>query len=112
MVLPSEFGTRRKWYFPVTDSIAYCRRILFPKSKTEEITDSVVALNLNEDELKFEDADVKDERRRVLENAHDPRSPLIMKQMRKVYAGRGGSGKKLAVKDVTVAVEEGVIFGL
>jgi ABC-type Na+ transport system ATPase subunit NatA len=32
--------------------------------------------------------------------------------MRKVYAGRGGAGPKLAVKDVTLAVEEGIVFGL
>jgi ABC-type multidrug transport system ATPase subunit len=32
--------------------------------------------------------------------------------MRKVYAGRGGAGPKLAVKDVTFAVEKGITFGL
>jgi ABC-type multidrug transport system ATPase subunit len=32
--------------------------------------------------------------------------------MRKVYPGRGGRGPKLAVKDVTLAVEKGIVFGL
>jgi len=32
--------------------------------------------------------------------------------MRKVYSGRGGLGEKIAVKDVTLAVEKGIIFGL
>jgi ABC-type multidrug transport system ATPase subunit len=35
-----------------------------------------------------------------------------MRNMRKVYAGRGGQGPKLAVRDVTLAVEEGITFGL
>ena len=38
--------------------------------------------------------------------------PLIMKNMRKLYAGRGGVGPKLAVKDVTLAVEKNTVFGL
>jgi ABC-type branched-subunit amino acid transport system ATPase component len=35
-----------------------------------------------------------------------------MKNMRKIYPGRGGLGPKLAVKDVTLAVEKDLIFGL
>lgn len=60
----------------------------------------------------MEDKDVKDERSRVLNNEHDPACPLIMKNMRKIYPGRGGLGPKLAVKDVTLAVESDIVFGL
>jgi len=35
-----------------------------------------------------------------------------MKNMRKVYRRRGGAGPKLAVKDVTFAVEKGITFAL
>lgn len=60
-----------------------------------------------------EDADVKVERKRVLTNDFDAsRTPLLLVGMRKVYGGRAGKGPKVAVKDVTYAVQEGVIFGL
>ncbi|CAG8568180.1 5409_t:CDS:10 [Diversispora eburnea] len=63
--------------------------------------------DIDEDETKFEDLDVKEERQRVLEDAYDPDSPLIIKRMRKAY-----SSGKLAVKDVTFAVDRNIIFGL
>ena len=69
-------------------------------------------ITIDDAELKMEDSDVKAERVRVLNRENDPNSPLIMRHMRKMYPGRGGLGPKLAVKDVTLAVEEGVIFGL
>lgn len=60
-----------------------------------------------------EDADVKAERTRVLLHQFDAaRTPLLLVGMRKVYPSRGGKGPKVAVKDVTLAIEEGVIFGL
>lgn len=54
--------------------------------------------------------DVTEEQQRVLNGSYAPDSPLVVKQMRKVY----GSGKeqKIAVKDVSFAVEKGVVFGL
>ena len=60
----------------------------------------------------MEDQDVKDERERVLKGDYNRKAPLIMKNMRKIYPGRGGLGPKLAVKDVTLAVDQDVIFGL
>ena len=69
-------------------------------------------INIDESELKLEDQDVKDERSRVMKNEYNPTCPLIMKSMRKIYPGRGGLGPKLAVKDVTLAVESDLIFGL
>jgi hypothetical protein len=44
-------------------------------------------------EIEAEDDDVKAERKRVLETTLDSDDyPLIMRNMRKVYAGRGGNG--------------------
>ena len=71
-----------------------------------------VHIQIDEKELSMEDDDVRAERARVTANQYDPDCPLVMKNMRKIYPGRGGLGPKLAVKDVTLAVEEGVIFGL
>ena len=55
---------------------------------------------------------MKDERQRVYKQEFDPACPLIMKNMRKIYPGRGGLGPKLAVRDVTFAVESNLVFGL
>ncbi|CAG8491768.1 7977_t:CDS:10 [Scutellospora calospora] len=70
-------------------------------------TASVRNTKIDPDEVKFEDADVKEERKRVLENNYDIDSPLVMKHMRKVYPNG-----KLAVKDITFAVDRNIIFGL
>ncbi|KAG0262066.1 hypothetical protein DFQ27_002566 [Actinomortierella ambigua] len=63
---------------------------------------------LDAEEVQFEDADVKAERARVLHNQYSADSPLVIKNMRKVYP----TNKKLAVKNVTFAVERDIIFGL
>ncbi|KAG0232000.1 hypothetical protein BGW42_008511 [Actinomortierella wolfii] len=63
---------------------------------------------LDPEEVQFEDADVKAERMRVLHNQYPADSPLVIKNMRKVYP----TNKKLAVKNVTFAVERDIIFGL
>lgn len=62
--------------------------------------------------MKLEDEDVKTERERVDANLFSDKCPLIMKHMRKVYPSRAGAGPKLAVRDVTLAIEEGVVLGL
>lgn len=71
-----------------------------------------IAIDIDAKETQFEDEDVKAERDRVLNATSLRECPLVLKNMRKVYAGRGGQGPKLAVKDVTFAVERNVIFGL
>ena len=117
LVLPSEFGVRLPWYFPFQSISKAVKDWNFKKNnggvdKREE--EMAVALQVDESETKFEDQDVKNERDRVLNRSElkDEEYPLIMRNMRKVYAGRGGQGPKLAVKDVTFAIEEGLIFGL
>nr|KAJ3418189.1 hypothetical protein HK105_000223 [Polyrhizophydium stewartii] len=115
-VLPSEFGVRLPWHFPVTEPLKAIRRssrrrrqgLAFMNSEAE----MAIEIDLNEHETRFEDADVKAERARVDNGEFDAGSPLVVRHMRKVYAGRGGAGPKLAVKDVTFAVEEGIVFGL
>ncbi|KAI8925004.1 hypothetical protein BC831DRAFT_550956 [Entophlyctis helioformis] len=115
-VFPSEFGVRKPWHFPITEPIAAIQKYRRKKANggVDPLSETVlaVAVDVNEAETQFEDADVKAERARVDDQKYDPASPLVMKHMRKVYAGRGGAGPKLAVKDVTFAVEEGIVFGL
>ena len=107
-VLPTEFGVRKPWHFPVTDLL---KKRATPNAKQEE--EMAVAIQIDEKEVQFEDQDVKDERARVISTNFFPEEyPLVMKNMRKVFAGRGGQGPKLAVKDVSFAVEKGITFGL
>ncbi|KAI8927349.1 hypothetical protein BC831DRAFT_549185 [Entophlyctis helioformis] len=113
-IFPTEFGVHKPWHFPVTDVLRAYRRYQRKKAglQTYSEEDLAMSVKIDEKETQFEDADVKAERARIVEGKYDPKCPLIMKNMRKVYAGRGGAGPKLAVKDVTFAVEEGIVFGL
>ena len=101
-IVPSEFGVKKPWHFPITS--------LF-QSKDKKSIQGTVATDAVE--TRFEDQDVRDERERVCsKDFKDSEYPLVMKNMRKAYAGRGGAGPKLAVKDVSFAVEKGITFGL
>ncbi|KAF9413059.1 hypothetical protein BGZ94_000850 [Podila epigama] len=125
-VFPTEFGVRQPWHFIVSGPY---KRLFGKKEKTKraddlegqrrvDATGNGGALSAREriqgeipldpEEVKFEDMDVKQERRRVLADEFAPDCPLVMKNMRKVYP----SNKKLAVKNVTFAVERDTIFGL
>ncbi|KAJ3297206.1 hypothetical protein HK104_000723 [Borealophlyctis nickersoniae] len=113
-VIKSEFGVARKWYWPIQHLLGKGKKKEKERAvagSDEEIGGSNQTL-VRTEELNHEDDDVRAERLRVLSNAHSPASPLIMRGMRKVYQGRSGRGEKLAVKDVTLAVEENVVFGL
>ncbi|TPX33602.1 hypothetical protein SmJEL517_g03582 [Synchytrium microbalum] len=115
-VFPSQFGTRKPWHFIFTEPIDW-----FYRKKRMEANNGIdpksehamaLAITVAPEEVAHEDDDVRAERARVVEKRYPRESPLVMSHMRKVYGGRGGLGPKLAVKDVTLAVEEGVVFGL
>lgn len=55
----------------------------------------------------MEDDDVKQERIRV-QSGQLPPSPLVLRSIHKVYP----DSDKVAVKDITLAVEKDIIFGL
>ncbi|OMJ19519.1 ABC transporter A family member 9 [Smittium culicis] len=95
LTLAGEFGIRRPWHFIFTD--------LFKKQA--EIPRELESYD--ESELEFEDIDVKAERNRTLQNQFPQDNPLVLRRVRKVYP----SGK-IAVKDVTLSIEKGTIFGL
>jgi ABC-type glutathione transport system ATPase component len=115
-VFPSDFGVTKQWHYPITDTINHFktyqkRKKLGQDYRSEAIL--AVQIEINEEELKNEDQDVKDERKRVFDSSFEyEKYPLVVKNMRKVYAGRGGAGPKLACKDVTLGIEKGVTFGL
>ncbi|OZJ06092.1 hypothetical protein BZG36_01131 [Bifiguratus adelaidae] len=105
-VLPSQYGVRKPWHFPVTEF--FQRRQERHAIRDVTLENGPLANDVDPEETQFEDADVKAERARVLRGDYDPSSPLVMKRMRKLY----GAGNKLAVKDMSFAVEPNIIFGL
>ncbi|CAG8709936.1 14386_t:CDS:2, partial [Cetraspora pellucida] len=110
-VLPSEYGIAKPWYFIFTEPYNMIRNRGKKDIKKGENMDIVELekgkAEIDSNEIQFEDDDVKEERKRVLENNYDPDSPLVMKRMRKIYPNG-----KLAVKEVTFAVDRNIIFGL
>ncbi|KAJ3316944.1 hypothetical protein HDU76_001458, partial [Blyttiomyces sp. JEL0837] len=65
--------------------------------------------------IPYEDSDVQAERNRIDQGLYNPSEhPVIIKHLHKKYGSRGGGrkGDKIAVKDVTFAVERGIVFGL
>ncbi|KAJ3117496.1 hypothetical protein HDU96_006590 [Phlyctochytrium bullatum] len=115
-ILPSDFGVRKPWHFPITDPIKAYQKAQRKKANggVDPLSEAnlAVQIKVDEEETKYEDQDVKAERDRISRGDFDPTSPLVVSHMRKVYAGRLGLGPKLAVKDVTFAAEQGLIFGL
>ena len=114
-IFPTEFGIKRPWHFifsePYSAYITFMRKRQNGGVAPDE--EAYLALSIDADETKYEDADVKAERDRLLApDFNGEPYALVMKNMRKVYAGRGGAGPKLAVKDVSIAVEKNTVFGL
>jgi ABC-type multidrug transport system fused ATPase/permease subunit len=104
-VFPSEFGVKRPWHYPISDLIKKFRK----DSPVKVHSSSVI---IEDEKTDLEDADVKAERQRVCSPDFKTNDPLVMRNMRKVYAGRGGSGPKLAVRDVSLSIPKGMTFGL
>jgi hypothetical protein len=96
-VLPQDFGPTRPWNFP----FQYLMEQKIKPSKSD-----LTNIQRYSDELKSEDDDVRDERERITTGQYNPTCPLVIKGMRKKY------GSHLVVKDVTLAVEKGMVFGL
>lgn len=110
-VIPGEYGVRKPWYFPLRSLAQGFRRKRNPHHEDLEgstrlgnAPDESIA---SEEELQYEDNDVREERRRVLAGEYPQDSPLVLNRMRKVYPNG-----KLSVKDITLATEKNQIFGL
>ncbi|TPX33896.1 hypothetical protein SmJEL517_g03315 [Synchytrium microbalum] len=124
LVLPSEFGVQKSWKFPYDDFCKWLKRRRRRRNKGKEPlasgerSSSVTSMNAFTptqsliDLGNMEDESVRIERARVLNGLFDPTSPIVMAGMRKVYPATDGRVPKIAVADVTFAVEEGTCFGL
>jgi hypothetical protein len=110
-VLPNEFGMRKPWHFPISELFA--RNLAKSKTKENASKSDEVNVQIDSEELKYEDSDggclrplaqrntmvllltsanrsclVKAERVRVMAGDYPPNSPLVIKGMRKLYSGR------------------------
>ncbi|KAJ3338428.1 hypothetical protein HDU93_009524 [Gonapodya sp. JEL0774] len=119
MVLPSDYGVRKPFWFPITDLVAFINKKKTEKADidNESIKDKQTAIPIDRVTsvvtIPEEDDDVREERARVIAGRFDAdATPLYMHGMRKVYDGRLGKGPKIAVNSITFAVEEGRVFGL
>ena len=121
LILPSEFGVSESIFFP----LHYIKKTLkqYKRNQLQNHTMNPFhrnseellahAIPISEEETKFEDADVKAERKRVLDCDYDLQSPLVVLNLRKLFKSNLKTAPpKLAVKDVSFAVEKGVVFGL
>ena len=123
-IVPTDFGIRKPWYFPflyIWQALpfhllpsAFIRNgtPLASSKKKEHFKSREFALKVNIDD-DVEDPDVKKERAIVSDPSFDATLyPLVLRNMRKVYAGRGGQPPKLAVRDITLKLDDSTVFGL
>ncbi|KAI9355131.1 P-loop containing nucleoside triphosphate hydrolase protein [Zopfochytrium polystomum] len=110
-VVPSEFGTPRPWNFPVLAAVKYYKyRVQKKQTQPSEV---LLARQISPSPGSLhEDDDVRRERQRVDDSSFPADCPIVIYHMQKVYPPRGGLGPKFAVKDVTLAVERGLVLGM
>ncbi|KAJ1568373.1 hypothetical protein HK405_002593, partial [Cladochytrium tenue] len=112
-VIPSEFGPRRQWHFPVTDLVTWIKNKESSASASGKWETSLAGLSDDDAALEMEDDDVRAERQRVDSGGVPADSPIIISHIRKVYPPRApGMPPKVAVRDVAFAAEKGIVLGL
>jgi ABC-type multidrug transport system fused ATPase/permease subunit len=107
-IIPSEFGYARPWHFPISTFLKRNEQENDMASTLERLKSRNQIKDTKEKDL--EDADVKEERIKVLTSRYPKDIPLLICEMQKTYIN--GKVKKNAVKNVTFAVENGIVFGL
>ncbi|KAH9268391.1 hypothetical protein BASA83_009390 [Batrachochytrium salamandrivorans] len=104
-VIPSEFGSNLPWHYPITSLIGSSK-------KKKSLSEPNLSSPRNDADFAIaENDDVRLERIRVLQRDYSPKAPLVMRNMSKQYINELGQ-KKLAVNDITFAVDNGTVFGL
>ena len=113
-VLPHEYGIRKHPLF----FLQYCwRRNVDHLKQRKVVADLAYSVaqveEVNQESNDLEDEDVKRERLFV-RDIQDSYSnyPLIIKDIRKVYKSVGGKPAKVAVKNLSLHIKKGEIFGL
>ncbi|KAI8051265.1 hypothetical protein BDF22DRAFT_692827 [Syncephalis plumigaleata] len=118
LIMRSEYGVQKPWYFIFTEPFRWIRKKMSNSTVTKHIEsgdgdDNGRAVYEEEEEEEEdteymkEDDDVRAERDRVLKNEYSQLAPVVVKHMRKVYPNG-----KVAVKDITMAIEPNQVFGL
>jgi ABC-type glutathione transport system ATPase component len=107
-VLPSDFGVPKAWYWP----FLYIYQAITPHSTTKdeiEARENALAIEV----IDGEDDDVREERKKIAQSGYPPSTPLIVNQVKKIHKPQSSNvAPKLAVKNLSFAVEERTVFGL
>ncbi|KAJ3191886.1 hypothetical protein HK101_007320 [Irineochytrium annulatum] len=117
-ILPREYGAPLAWHWPISEPVRRIFGAAWKNSVGAQASSSAEALRdaSSSAAVTIEDLDVRRERERVLSGDYDPTAPLVVENMRKLYPSRPGTGRagtpKVAVSGMTLAVEQGVVFGL
>ncbi|CAG8552654.1 4879_t:CDS:2 [Paraglomus occultum] len=106
-VLPSDYDEGKPWHFVFSTLFKKMSGTSETKADRRQSFLESGLWRIDPEDVRSEDDDVREERRRVLENQFLLDSPLVLKRIRKEYPNG-----KLAVKDVTFAVESNMVFGL
>lgn len=110
-VWPQEFGVQKHPLFMVEGLI----KQFIPSIHNQIFNDESTLIGFrDEDELKDEDDDVRQERKTVqsLDKRDYKHYPLVVKDVRKVYPGIGNGKPKIANYNINLKIEEGELFGL
>jgi len=114
-VLPQEYGVPKHPLFFIKDWISVKKTKKKEDSFLKSPTSLAISKNKNNSifNLGKVDEDVKEERAFVarLEEPYNE-YPLVIKNLRKVYKATGGKPEKVAVKDFSLHVGKGEMFGL
>jgi len=111
-VLPQEYGVAKHPLFFIKDLP------FFKKKDKDQLPRISVAPRLSRNTSLFtedqEDEDVHEERKFVarLEEEDYDKYPLVVKNLRKVYRASGGKPSKVAVKNFSLHISKGELFGL
>lgn len=103
-VIPSNQGRSKPWHFPITELLK-SRRIAQQHSAHQKFLELPTAT------LKDGDQDVIAEAERIRKGQYENDAPLVLENMGKTYNIKGKNPKE-AVRNVTFAVDTGVVFGL
>ena len=114
LIVKTEYGIARPWHFIFTEpykayqSYRHGEPDVKPDEDQELLEEDPGTIDAAD--IANEDEDVAAERNRVLNNRYARDSPLVIKNMRKVYDQRGR--KKVAVRTVSFAVEKDTCMAL
>ncbi|TPX55599.1 hypothetical protein PhCBS80983_g05191 [Powellomyces hirtus] len=111
-ILPSEYGIRKKWHYPVSQLFSSSSPRLGPGSDFAATSKHSQQHSYTAVENSREDDDVRAERTRVENSQYPPNCPLVINALHKAYPARHNTPAKQAVRSISLALAPSQVFGL